>query len=64
MLVLLVAIGGLAIFSLLAVGDNFTTYQTYARGTNVLSRLQAVGLSLCVIFPELVLWLPRQVYGP
>jgi hypothetical protein len=25
--------------------------------------LQAVGLSICVIFPEVVLWLPRQVYG-
>jgi TRAP-type mannitol/chloroaromatic compound transport system permease large subunit len=25
--------------------------------------LQAVGLALIIIFPELVLWLPRQVYG-
>lgn len=25
--------------------------------------LQAVGLALIIIFPELILWLPRQVYG-
>jgi TRAP-type mannitol/chloroaromatic compound transport system permease large subunit len=25
--------------------------------------LQIVGLALCIIFPELTLWLPRQVYG-
>lgn len=25
--------------------------------------LLAVGLAICIIFPEVVLWLPRQVYG-
>jgi TRAP-type mannitol/chloroaromatic compound transport system permease large subunit len=25
--------------------------------------LQAVGLAVCIIFPEIVLWLPRVVYG-
>jgi TRAP-type C4-dicarboxylate transport system permease large subunit len=25
--------------------------------------LQAVGLALVVIFPEIILWLPRIVYG-
>ncbi len=25
--------------------------------------LQATGLAICVIFPDVVLWLPRQVYG-
>ncbi len=25
--------------------------------------LQALGLAICIIFPEVVLWLPRQVYG-
>jgi TRAP-type mannitol/chloroaromatic compound transport system permease large subunit len=25
--------------------------------------LQAVGLALVVIFPEIILWLPRLVYG-
>ena len=25
--------------------------------------LQATGLTLCIVFPDLVLWLPKQVYG-
>ena len=25
--------------------------------------LQAVGLALCILFPPIVLWLPRLVYG-
>ncbi len=25
--------------------------------------LQATGLAICIIFPDVVLWLPRQVYG-
>jgi TRAP-type mannitol/chloroaromatic compound transport system permease large subunit len=25
--------------------------------------LQAAGLAICIIFPEVVLWLPRLVYG-
>lgn len=25
--------------------------------------LQAVGLGLCILFPAIVLWLPRLVYG-
>ena len=25
--------------------------------------LQATGLAICIIFPEVVLWLPRLVYG-
>ena len=25
--------------------------------------LQILGLFLCIAFPEIILWLPRQVYG-
>ncbi len=25
--------------------------------------LQAMGLAVCVVFPEIILWLPRLVYG-
>ena len=25
--------------------------------------LQAIGLAICILFPEIILWLPRLVYG-
>lgn len=25
--------------------------------------LQVIGLTLCIVFPEVVLWLPRMVHG-
>jgi TRAP-type C4-dicarboxylate transport system permease large subunit len=25
--------------------------------------IQAVGLAICVLFPEIILWFPRLVYG-
>ena len=34
-----------------------TTHDIY-RGVNPFVALQAIGLPLCVIFPEIILWLP------
>ena len=55
---------GYALFYLKSVAPPEITMGQIYRSSLPFLFLQAVGLSLCVIFPELVLWLPRQVYGP
>jgi tripartite ATP-independent transporter DctM subunit len=54
---------GYALFYLKSVAPPEITMAQIYRASIPFLFLQAVGLSLCVIFPELVLWLPRQVYG-
>jgi tripartite ATP-independent transporter DctM subunit len=54
---------GYALFYLKSVAPPEITMSQIYRASIPFLVLQAVGLSLCVIFPELVLWLPRQVYG-
>jgi TRAP-type mannitol/chloroaromatic compound transport system permease large subunit len=26
--------------------------------------LQIIGLGLCIVFPEIILWFPRWLFGP
>ena len=54
---------GYALFYLKSVAPPEITMGTIFRASMPFLILQAVGLALIIIFPELVLWLPRQVYG-
>ena len=54
---------GYALFYLKSVAPPEITMAQIYRSSLPFLLLQALGLSLCIIFPELVLWLPRQVYG-
>ena len=54
---------GYALFYLKSVAPPEVTMAQIYRSSLPFLMLQAVGLALCIIFPELVLWLPRQVYG-
>ena len=54
---------GYALFYLKSVAPSEITMGTIFRASMPFLILQAVGLALIIIFPELVLWLPRQVYG-
>lgn len=54
---------GYALFYLKSVAPPEVRMGTIFRSALPFLALQAVGLFLCVAFPELVLWLPRIVYG-
>jgi len=54
---------GYALFYLKSVAPPGITMAQIYRSSLPFLALQAVGLSICVIFPEVVLWLPRLVYG-
>ena len=54
---------GYALFYLKSVAPPEVTMAQIYRSSLPFLLLQIVGLSLCIIFPEIVLWLPRQVYG-
>lgn len=54
---------GYALFYLKSVAPPGVTMGQIYRSSLPFLILQAVGLSICIIFPEVVLWLPRQVYG-
>ena len=54
---------GYALFYLKSVAPPEITMGTIFRASLPFLLLQAIGLALVIIFPELVLWLPRQVYG-
>jgi tripartite ATP-independent transporter DctM subunit len=54
---------GYALFYLKSVAPPEITMGTIFRASLPFLILQAVGLALVIIFPELILWLPRQVYG-
>lgn len=54
---------GYALFYLKSVAPPEITMGQIYRSSISFLFLQAVGLSICVIFPDVVLWLPRQVYG-
>ncbi len=54
---------GYALFYLKSVAPPGVTMAQIYRSSLPFLFLQAVGLALCIIFPEIVLWLPRQVYG-
>lgn len=54
---------GYALFYLKSVAPPEVTMAMIFRSSLPFLILQATGLALCVIFPEIILWLPRQVYG-
>ncbi len=54
---------GYALFYLKSVAPPEITMAQIYRSSVPFLFLQALGLSICVVFPEVVLWLPRQVYG-
>ncbi|MBT2968399.1 MAG: TRAP dicarboxylate transporter subunit DctM [gamma proteobacterium symbiont of Ctena orbiculata] len=54
---------GYALFYLKSVAPPGVTMGQIYRSSLPFLLLQAVGLAICIIFPEVVLWLPRQVYG-
>jgi tripartite ATP-independent transporter DctM subunit len=54
---------GYALFYLKSVAPPEVTMAQIYRSSLPFLLLQIVGLALCIIFPELTLWLPRQVYG-
>jgi len=54
---------GYALFYLKSVAPPDVTMGQIYRSSFPFLILQALGLAICIIFPEVVLWLPRQVYG-
>ena len=54
---------GYALFYLKSVAPPEIKMSTIFRGALPFLLLQTIGLAICIIFPEVVLWLPRQVYG-
>jgi len=54
---------GYALFYLKSVAPPEITMATIFRSSIPFLGLQALGLAICVLFPDMVLWLPRQVYG-
>ena len=54
---------GYALFYLKSVAPPGVTMAQIYRSSLPFLCLQMVGLSICIIFPETVLWLPRLVYG-
>ncbi len=54
---------GYALFYLKSVAPSNVTMAQIYRSSIPFLFLQATGLAICIIFPEVVLWLPRQVYG-
>jgi tripartite ATP-independent transporter DctM subunit len=54
---------GYALFYLKSVAPPGVTMGQIYRSSLPFLFLQATGLAICIIFPEVVLWLPRQVYG-
>lgn len=54
---------GYALFYLKSVAPPEVTMGQIYRSSIPFLFLQATGLAICIIFPEVVLWLPRLVYG-
>ncbi len=54
---------GYALFYLKSVAPPGISMAQIYRASVPFLFLQATGLAICIVFPEVVLWLPRQVYG-
>jgi tripartite ATP-independent transporter DctM subunit len=54
---------GYSLFYLKSVAPPQVTMAVIIRGAVPFLGLQAVGVTLCIIFPGIVLWLPRLFYG-
>lgn len=55
---------GYALFYLKSVAPPSISIATIYRAALPFLGIQALGLLICVIFPGLILWLPKMVYGP
>ena len=53
---------GYALFYLKSVAGRDVSMGTIYRSAIPFLGLQATALAICVIFPEIILWLPRQLY--
>ena len=53
---------GYALFYLKSVAPPEVTMAQIYRSSLPFLALQATGLAICIIFPEVVLWLPRKIY--
>ncbi len=54
---------GYALFYLKSVAPPEITMGVIFRSAIPFLIIQALGLAMCIIFPQLILWLPRLVYG-
>jgi TRAP-type mannitol/chloroaromatic compound transport system permease large subunit len=54
---------GYALFYLKSVAPPEVKMSTIFKSAVPFLCLQAIGLALCILFPQLILWLPRLVYG-
>ena len=54
---------GYALFYLKSVAPPSVSMATIFRAAIPFLILQAIGLFIVIVFPELILWLPRQIYG-
>jgi TRAP-type mannitol/chloroaromatic compound transport system permease large subunit len=54
---------GYALFHLKSVAPPEVTMSQIYRSSLPFLILRAFGLTICIVFPEVVLWLPSQVYA-
>ncbi len=54
---------GYALFYLKSVAPPNITMGIIFRSAIPFLILQAIGVAVCIIFPQVILWLPRQIYG-
>jgi TRAP-type mannitol/chloroaromatic compound transport system permease large subunit len=54
---------GYALFYLKSVAPPEVTMGMIYRSAIPFLVIQAIGLTLCILFPQFVLWLPKAVYG-
>ena len=54
---------GYALFYLKSVAPPEITMVQIFRASIPFLFLQGIGLAICIIFPQVILWLPKQVYG-
>ena len=54
---------GYSLFYLKSVAPPEVSMATIFKSAVPFLMLQALGVYLCIVFPEIVLWFPRQVYG-
>jgi TRAP-type mannitol/chloroaromatic compound transport system permease large subunit len=52
-----------SIFYLKGIAPPEVKLQHIYKGVIPFVGLQLLGLTLCILFPDIVLWLPRLVYG-
>jgi TRAP-type mannitol/chloroaromatic compound transport system permease large subunit len=54
---------GYSLFYLKSVAPKEVSMATIIRGALPFLGLQALAVSLCILFPQIVLWLPRLLYS-